>query len=170
MKTYIPTQIKPFILLSVILLISCTSVPVNAPTVIKFPIGFSDRDALKAIKTSLSYRPKHEVPLGVEIADDIITRVFGKDYSITQPRIPQQWFFIRQEANFIYAGYYLNQYYLEVEIQYNKDNATIKIFDSRNLNQTETGIHRKAYTWVDKLEKSIERNAKTIHVDKSQQL
>lgn len=170
MKTNFPTPIKSFSLLAVILLISCTSVPLSAPTVIKFPIGFSDNDALKAIKTSLSFRPKHEVPLGVEIADDIITRVFGKDYSITQPRIPQQWFFIRQEANFIYAGYYLNQYYLEVEIQYNKDNATIKIFDSRNLNQTQTGIHRKAYTWLDQLEKSIDRNAKQINENKSQQL
>jgi len=140
-----------------LLLGGCKSVPNESPPPIPVPNGLNANDVELAILLTIS-DPNSQQPLspGQQITDNVLTALLGSYDSVSNQR--QTWFFEDREPGRIFLGYQRGHFYMRVAAKFDAESITLSIVDSRNLDQTETHIHKGAFSRLATLDYAIRRS------------
>jgi len=138
-------------------LLACHSVPIANRTPIAVPAGLNANDVEVAVLYELvNLNVPQNLKPGERIADSALKALFLFRYERASDRRPG-WYPESAQQGVIYAGYEKRTHYLRVAIEYSDSNVSVRLIESRNLDQTETHIHEAAMIWIDQLEMRIRR-------------
>jgi hypothetical protein len=139
-----------------IALTACKSVPNSSPPPINVPPSLAANDVELAILIAIADPPEPpKLSPGQQITDKILDAIVGSYDSLSNP--DQPWYFEDREPGAIFAGFQEDEFYIRVRVAFDTENVSLAIVESRNLDQTETRIHRGAFVRLQTLEGRIRR-------------
>ena len=97
---------------------------------------------------------------GQQIADKALKVAFWPFYRSSKST--GEWFYDGREANVAYARFEFKKFTMRVAAHYSKDQVTLDIIESENLNQTPEFIHRNSYVWLNDLSTRIRRGLSAV--------
>jgi hypothetical protein len=106
--------------------------------------GLSESDVEIAIVALLGDRPDPD-----QFGDPLLAAFVWQD------RDPTVWKYERRQPGRVSINYSSGRHRLLVDIFYDKNSARIEIYQSMNLRQSSTRIHKAAYRWIGELESAL---------------
>lgn len=145
--------------LMVLLLISgCRTTANIPPAPIIVPMGLTEKDVELAVILAVMDRSvPQELVQEKRAAGDITNAITDQNYQKSRAS-KWPWSFEGTQKGTVFAGFDYGKFYMRVAVEYDTQYVQLTIVDSRNLSQTETRIHKKAFTWIQGLEKKIRWN------------
>jgi hypothetical protein len=139
-------------------LAACKSVPYADPAPIPVPAGLEANEVEFAILLAIADPPDPpRLSPGQRITDHVLDAVIWSYDSVEEPRT-EPWYFEAREPSAIVAGYQHGPLYMRVRVKYDTKSVSLSIVESRNFDQTETRIHRGAFSRLQVLENRIRRS------------
>jgi len=146
---------KTIVSIILLTLAGCITIPNESPPPINVPNGLTNNQVQLALMMSIADKPLPPLSPGQQITDNVLTSLIT-GYESATPR--QYWYFEDNDSNVLYAGFQRKNFYMRVAINYDNNKVVLEIVDSRNLRQTTTEIHKRAFQWLQTLENRIRRN------------
>lgn len=135
------------ILAGIVVLMACTTTPINTkPDRIPVPPGTTPDEVEAAIVSAIA--EKHITP-------QELTEGLGTNWSNAKRQFAGTWAVENLQDGLVTAGLSVRSHYLQIGVHYDTSAVWVEILGSRNLKQTETHIHRKAYLWIARVEDRI---------------
>jgi hypothetical protein len=133
----------------------CNTRP-NKEQVVTPPAGLNDNAVELAVIMAVvdATRPP-DLTIGQQITDSVLSSVL-RGYSSVRSR--NAWFYEGREQGAIFAGHQRKGTYMKVRISYSASEIKLQILESRDLDQSDTRIHKTALVWLSDLEDRIRRS------------
>lgn len=140
----------------VVCLFACRTAPIGPPLRVTVPTQLSQSDAEVAIVTMLTAPPERRTDPETHtlVIANPLGAILWDQYRDAQVR-SKHWFVESWTDGEIVTGYQRRLYYLRVRIAVSSSEVTLKIEESRHLDQSDTRIHKNAKVWVEMLETDI---------------
>ena len=143
-----------FIALIAAIMGGCMTVPNISPSPIMVPQGLNENDVELAIVLAIADIPPPAYltpgqPISAKTLDEILNQKVDSS---------RQYYFFEDRADgVVYSGFQYRTYYMRVAVHYDSEKVRLEITDSRNLEQHDNYIHKKAFEWLVILETRIRR-------------
>jgi len=149
-------KVKFVLFLLILFVIGCKSVDINSASPIMVPSGLSLQDVKVAILNAVN--PK-ENPIKLtpyqQITDSALKAHYGFLYKSINTK--RRWFLEDIRKDSLLVGYDNGNYYFRVEYKIGKSQIIQRIDGSRNLDQTETTIHKGVFQKLGQMEVNIRK-------------
>jgi len=165
-KITLPISVLLLIIV-VLLTASCRQVNIKSSKPISIPDSLTTQDAKLAIfnavipqSTLIKTKPYEE------ITDSFLSSEVKDHYPAwyREVRPGWRWFIEDIGPKSITLGFDTTKHYFRVEYIINQSEIVHRIVDSRNLNQTDTTIHRNVFTWMGNMDSWIRQSLGNIKV------
>lgn len=136
--------------------LGCRTRPIPEPAEISLPPSISTQQAIVAIIAGILNTPP---PAGYDPSVELTDREFDAmiwNGFVAQAR-GKSWFPESRSKNTIYAAVDTRGLFLRVRIDRGPEVIRISVVNSRNLDQSDTRIHKQAIKWLRNLEAHIRR-------------
>lgn len=143
-------------LLTIAVLSSGCNTRPNKEQVLTPPTGLNDNAVeLAVIMAVVDATKPPDLTVGQQITDNVLSSVL-RGYSSVRSR--NAWFYEGREQGAIFAGHQRKGTYMKVRISYSATEIRLQILESRDLDQSDTRIHKTALIWLSDLEDRIRRS------------
>ncbi len=134
----------------------CRTAPIPAFSAIDVPSGLSSQQVDLAILSGILNKPPPadydpHAPLSAEEFSKLVWANYLRDAR------SRSWFPESREPGVVIAAVSTRGLYLRVALRFDESAIHTEILESRNLDQTEGRIHRRALQWIERLRQHIRR-------------
>jgi hypothetical protein len=143
--------------------LACRTVPLPEPYVIPLPAGMTPQQAEVAVLAGiLNAPPPPEYDPTRTYSEQEFNSIIWQGF--VGSAHGRSWFPESREGSTIYAAVNTRGLYLRAAIEREPGSLRIRIVESRNLDQSETRIHKRAIQWLGNLEAHIRREVGRMSV------
>ena len=158
-----PSRSSIVLALSLLVFAACRTTPLPEPILIEFSPGLSRQQVEVAIFAGiLNKPPPPSYDPRVDLSSDEFDSMLWTDFVSTARG--RSWFPESRDGDTIYTTVNTRGLYLRAGIEIQASRLVIRIVESRNLEQSESRIHKRALKWLRNLELHITRELGRISV------